>query len=328
MSAAIDGLDRHVRRRAALRAALRRGDAIAAARAWERLRIDADGIAWHERAAARAARVAVGRAIRDARRRRALAPAAMDAGATDIAAASPTVLARYRGALSASAILVFLLALFVPRPAEELAPAAAAPELVTTIVPAASLAPSGRGRTSASAQPVADLESPPPSAVPTPSAPAAPAASPSGVAGGTAGGATGGVVGGATGGAVGGTLGGTGTKTLPPAPTPTPAPAINLLPVSPVPLPPGADRFLFRVVDSRTGVPLSQVCVVYGTTTCGPSDPHTNVLGYYWFDLDPTMATAWNFRFFLDPDYFSATVDRTYRPSMGTSPTTVLLHHK
>jgi hypothetical protein len=122
------------------------------------------------------------------------------------------------------------------------------------------------------------------------------------------------------GGVVGGAPGGTGTRTLPPA-----TPTSYVLPVAPPALPPGQDRFLFRIVDQGSGWPLYGVCVTYGFP-CGPSDPHTNTDGWYWLDLNPGMATTWNFRFSLD-NYLTANLNKTYRPGMGTSTTTVFLRH-
>jgi len=318
--------------RATLRAALRRGDALTAARAWERLRVVAESISVHERAAARSARKAVGRAIRDARYRR--MQSAMDAFApTAPAAAAEAAAARSRlvpVALAVAALaVVALLIVFFPRADEDYAPAAAAPAEVAqpTVVPTANTG--GRGRTSETLAPLA-LVTPPPaelSAAPSATASAAASGAPGATnaagaqPGGVSGGVTGGVVGGAPGGVVGGVVGGTGTKTLPPA-TPTP----YILPRTPPQLPPGQDRFLFRVVDQSTGAALAGVCVNYGFAVCGPQDPHTNVDGLYWLDLNPGMATAWNFRFFKD-DFLTANLNKTYRPGMGITTTTVFLRH-
>lgn len=313
--------------RAALRAALKRGDALTAARAWEKLRVVAESVSARERAAAREARQAVGRAIRDARYRR--MQSGVDAFSTPatatLAQSAPSRVKPLALALAALAIAAVVIVFLALRPDEDYAPAAAAPAEVAqpTVVPTANTG--GRGRTRETPAPVA-LVTPVPADTPAPTPTASgPAGTPGATQaagaqpGGVAGGVTGGVVGGTPGGVVGGVPGGTGTKTLPPA-TPTP----YVLPRTPPQLPPGTDRFLFRLIDSATGLPLAGVCVNYGFPVCGPQDPHTNVDGLYWLDLNPGMATAWNFRFFLD-NYLTATLNKTYRPGMGISTTTVFL---
>jgi hypothetical protein len=319
--------------RAALRRALRSGDALNAARAWERLRVVAQSISIHERAAGREARKAVGRAIRDARYRR--LQSAMDAFAPAPAAEAQAAAARSRLrpialAIAVLAVISLLIGYQVTRPEEDFAPAAAAPEQVTEPTAAPTPNAGGRGRTRETPAPVAIATPAPvataePTAAPSPSASAAtgrPGATSAAGAqpGGVAGGVTGGVVGGTVGGTVGGVVGGTGTKTI--APTPTP----YVLPARPPALAPGADRFMFVVIDQATGVPLGGVCVNYGFAVCSASDPHTNASGQYWLDLNPGMATSWNFRFFND-GYLTATLNKTYRPGMGTSTTTVFLRH-
>jgi hypothetical protein len=229
-------------------------------------------------------------------------------------------------------VIALLIGFQVTRPeGEDYAPAAAAPAEVVQPSVAPTPNTGGRGRTQETPAPVA-VVTPAPAVTPEPTP--APSASATGAVGspratsaagaqpgGQAGGVTGGVTGGTVGGTVGGVVGGTGTKTLPPA-TPTP----YVLPRTPPQLPPGADRFLFRVVEQSTGLPLAGVCVNYGFPVCGPQDPHTNVDGLYWLDLNPGMATAWNFRFFLE-DHLTANLNKTYRPGMGISTTTVFLRH-
>jgi hypothetical protein len=318
--------------RATLRDALRRGDALTAARAWERLRVVAQSVSARERALGREARKSVGRAIRDARYRR--LQSAMDAlDQRAVAPATEAARARSRvrpllAAVVGLALIALALVFVVTRPEEDYAPAAAAPAQVSepTAVPTANTG--GRGRTAETPVPVAIVtpvpaDTPAPSAAPSASGPAGtPGATQAAGAqpGGVAGGVTGGVTGGTTGGVVGGVVGGTGTKTLPPA-TPTP----YILPRTPPALPPGQDRFLFRVIDQATGAPLAGVCVSFGQF-CRQEDPHTNVDGLYWLDLNPGNATAWNFRFFKD-DYLTANLNKTYRPGMGISTTTVFLRH-
>lgn len=336
MTAAEIEIDRTKLRRAALRAALRRGDVIAATRAWERLRVDGAELAREEALAARGARAAVGRALRDARRRRAHANGT-SVPAVGVPLRFESVLLRFRGAISTAALYLLLFTLFFaiypPRPPEGAAPAAAPPELSAQAQPEPTRAPTGaRGRTSATLAPVALAPAAPPEPSPTAEPTAAPTIAPAtgapvrspstaGVTAGVPGGVGGGVPGGTPGGVVGGVPGASGSA------RPTPAPTLNVLPLNPPPLAVGTDRFLFRVVDSRTGVPLSSVCVIYGTLTCGPADPHTNALGYFWLDLIGRVAANWSFRFNLD-GYVSVTVNKTYRTGQGTVVTTVDLRRR
>ena len=328
-------LDRTAIRRAALRAALRRGDGIGAARAWERLRVDGSGLPREEVRAARQARASVGRALRQARLRRAEPTPSPRLALLPAAALEGTWLRR-RGAISTAAafLLVFtlLFVIYPPRPVDEgFAPAAAAPELTELAQPDPTRAPTGaRGRTSATLPPLV-FTTAPPQPTPEPAATPAPTAARSGapaatsavgaIPGGAPGGVTGGVPSGTPGGVVGGVVGGTGKA------TPSPSPSVNVLPLYPPTLLGGADRFLFRVIDSRTGAPLSNVCVIYGTLTCGPTDPHTNLLGYFWLDLTPPAATNWSFRFNL-AGYTAVTLTKTYRPRQGTVITTVDLRRR
>ena len=336
---AIAELDRAGLRRATLRAALRRGDTMAAARAWDRVRVDGAGLRHDEIRAARDARAAVGRAIRDARWRRSQA---VNAAARALAPAIPVpgvrrALRLQRAIGTAVAVLiVFALMLVIapPKPAEGLAPAAAAPELTTPARTEPTRAPAGaRGRSSellaivpASAPPE-PVTTPVPTAEPSAAPPSAaplstPATSPSvgGVPSGAPGGVSGGVPGGTPGGVVGGAPGGTGSAT----PAPSPAPSVNVLPLTPPPLAADSDRFLFRVIDSRTGSTLSNVCVDYATLKCTADRPHTNALGYFWLDLSPPAAAAWTFRFTLE-GYRVTTVNRTYTSGQGTVTVTVSL---
>lgn len=330
--------DRSRLRRAAFRAAVRRGDIVAAARAWERLRVDPHGLDRNEVAAARAARSAVGRAIRDARRRRAHGTVRPTQSGAVIAFPLESTFTRFRGGVSTAVLFLFVFSLFLvlspPRPPEGLAPAAAAPELTARSQPDPTRAPTGaRGRTAATLAPVAFTATQTPAtpeptttpAVPAASAPAtgAPAATSAvgAVASGVPGGLPGGVPSGTPGGVVGGLPGATGRV------TPSPSPSVNVLPLNPPVLVAGTDRFLFRVIDSRTGVPLSNVCVDYATLTCGSDKPHTNLLGYFWLDIQPPAASAWRFRFSLD-GYVSVTINKTYRAGQGTAITTVDLRRR
>jgi len=304
--------DRSSPRRAALRAALRGGDILATARAWERLRADPSGITRDQLLAARTARLALGRAIRNARWRRTqgIAPA------REIAAAAAPTTARVRvrrALLVALAVGLVLAGIGLwPREAPEgFAPAAAPPETQQRATQAFS---GGRGRSSATLPPIVAAS---PTAEPTPTAPPsdAPGSGAPGTPGpsGVPGGIPGGVPGGTPGGVVGGVPGGTGNATPTPAPVPTPSPTpdVRVVPEgTPPPRQPGWDRITFHVFDSATRFPLPGVCVSYGTA-CGPDDYHTNSLGYYWLDLQPPAASLWSFRFVFD-GYFTAQTQIRY----------------
>ncbi len=330
-------------RRATLRAALQRGDVVAAARAWERLRIDPHGLDRNEVAAARAARSTVGRAIRDARSRRAHATVRPTHAGAVIAFPPESAFMRLRGKVSTALLFLFVFSLFLviypPSPQEDLAPAAAAPELTAQAQPDPTRAPTGaRGRTAETLAPLALTAATPMPATPEPTAAptlaaasAPPTSAPAATAaigalpGGVPGGVAGGVPSGTPGGAVGGDPGATGRAT--PTPSPSPSPSVNVLPLNPPTLLAGVDRFLFRVIDARTGVPLSNVCVDYATLSCGPDKPRTNLLGYFWLDITPPAATAWRFRFTLD-GFISVTTEKTYRPGQRTVLTTVDLRRR
>jgi len=304
---------------------VRRGDIVSVARSWERMRAGVASVTAEELGAARAARVALGRAIRAARWRRThparvatlTAPTAVLPEAARIPPAAIAV---------AGVLLVTIVGILVfPRGSSEPAPSAAAPEQVTA--PGATNDAGGRGRTFATAAPVAAQATP--TAAPTPAptqapapataAPAARTSAPGAVPGGVPSGVPGGVVGGVPGGSVGGAVGGSGSG------TPTPAPTLNVLPATPPPLAVGEYRFFFHVVDSDTRAPLANVCVIQGTFTCGPSDPHTNALGYYWLVIPPGNVSRYGFTFRRDPDYAPRYYETVWQPGTGTTPILVFL---
>ena len=293
-----------------------RGDTLAVARAWERSRVE--GLAPTAAEAAQA-RAAVGRAIRDARVRRALGHEPRRAE-DDVLPVMPRR-STARWVVAGGAVLVALIAVLLLR-----APSANGGGGTPVARPAASAPITGaRGRTSATLAPVAEA-TPPPTVAPTPLATSLPEASgnanaPS-VGGPTPGGAT----------SVGGIGSGTGSGASTPAPSPSPLPSpsssVNALPSLPPRLAPGQDRFVFRVLDAATGMPLANVCVDYATLACGPDKPHTGPLGYYWLDMPPSAAPNWTFRFYLEPDYVPATMNTRYVTGMGDRLTTVLLRHR
>jgi hypothetical protein len=259
------------RRRADLRQALRHGNVRAAARAWSRLRVGGASLTAEELAAARAARVQMGRALRTARGRR---------GAEDTAAAvgpsstgTPAVPARSRALIIGSAIAaVGLATVFVSRVAL-LSSVEVSPDVAPTS-PAATVEPQGgRGRTVATPVPVATrasaaVEASPSSAVtatvapsiavaisPAPSAalPATPSAAPTAA-----------------------------PVTAPPSVAVVATPPTALLPP---PLASGQSRIRVLVFDALSQKPIAGACIGIGATDCGPTRPHTNALGLWWFDF-------------------------------------------
>jgi hypothetical protein len=249
-------MDRRGLWRAFLHRALAQGDLLGASRAWDHLRVAGAALTREEAAAARAARVAVGHAIRDARWRHGhdvlyglpVEGATLPAFTRHHVWSSPRLLAP----LAAVALTLAFIVLWKPGsqglPAPAFIPAAPA-------VPTA-FAFSGRGRTEATPRPIA-LPSAAPTAIARPSFP---------VAG----------------------PGGAGTAIDTKDGTGAVLPAI----------PAGWDRFLFRVVDPD-GKPLANVCVIYGTTDCGPQRPHTNASGLWWIDFprSDALSRTWDFGF-------------------------------
>jgi hypothetical protein len=154
--------DRRLVRRAALHLALLKGDTLGIARAWDRLRVSGAAIHPEEAEAARAARAAVGHALRDARWRRTHDDDHFGFRlGTERSAPPRLTLARGPARVLAAATAVVLLAvialLYQPIAPGGLQPAAQA-QTAAPAVPGA-----GRGRTSATLAPVV-LASPVPGA--------------------------------------------------------------------------------------------------------------------------------------------------------------------
>lgn len=264
-------------RRAVFRDALHRGDPLAAARAAARLQPHADTLDPAERAAARAARLALGRAVREARDRRdAPEPAVFTAAAIRASGRSWPV----RRALIAAAVLFIAVAMAGsltrtdPSSSGEAGGGAAAP----AVEPAPVVAQS-RGRVvlalaavavPAAVEPIATAMPDPVTVLsPAPAASGAPSAS------GRPGSGTPGPSGSGSGvGAPGGPVG-----TPRPTPTLTPAPR-------PTPLPPlarGFARLSGQVLDQSTGRGIPGACVSLGP--CSAVSPLTDANGRWTLDL-------------------------------------------
>lgn len=254
-----------------------------------------------ERAAGFRARLALGRAIRSERLRRASPPlpAAQPARAAPVR--QRPRLAAYTAAAAALAVLGILAALarpggvaFAPPPPPP-GNERARPTPLTAAVPL-----SGKGRITSTLAPIAAQPTPEPTPQPTAEASAAPSqAPPATAAPGSGGGQPGGVPGGTPGGVPGGAVGGTGTATPRATPTAGPTPTPNVLPASPPPVASGQDRIQFLVLDIQTRRALAGVCVVVGTETCSPSDYHTNANGQWWIDV-PKRDVLYEFTFILN----------------------------
>ena len=285
-------LARYAARRAMLHAALRSGDALAAARAGSRLRIDGFALTPDEFARARDVRRALGLAIVKARLpKSADAPMRREAA---LAAARGTHRRLMAAATLAAAVLIALLFFGNGRglgPAGGGLPAANdAPERQ----PQAQLAAFSRGRTITMPADIVAVEASP---TPAPTAEATPTAAPPGSGrpeattgpGDTGTGGSGGGSGGGDGSGSGSGSGtGVGTPSSSPAPTATP----------PVP-PPGYSRLNVIVYDATSGRPLPGVCIIIGTLSCGPSQPHTDENGRWSADVAASSAkTLWDLYFF------------------------------
>lgn len=279
---------RYASRRAALREAIRTGDAPMAARAAARIRVAGAPLVAAELALAREARRVLGRAIVNARLpKQERAPLAR---VEAISAPRPSRRRHaYVAAALAAALLVFLLGGSGLGPAGEPggAPPAAAADQQRVALVSHSL-----GRTiSLPAEVVAVQESPTPA--PTEAPTASPAAQPT-TAPATAGSGSGARTGtpAPTGtGAGGGGTGGGGIGILPRTPTPAPT-------RTPVVPPPGFGRFSVIVLDASNGRPLPDVCVVLGTSSCDPGTPHTDLNGRWSADVPVTAgSTNWDMSF-------------------------------
>jgi len=251
------------RRRADLRAALREGNVGAAARAWSRLRVGGATLSAQERAAAREARVQMGRALRTARVLRHGEAPGVASGAPRAAVTAPPRRSR-RGLVGAAIVAMAVAAVFVWRVAS-VAPVEL-PSTADTTVSSATAGPEsgGRGRTATTPAPVATQAivaveaSPSVTLAPTVPPSEAPSATP------TAPPATAAPVAAA------------------PAATPVATPPTALLPP---PLASGQSRIRVLVFDAVTQKPIGSACISIGAADCGPTRPHTNALGLWWFDF-------------------------------------------
>ncbi len=263
------------RRRAALRLALRRGDAVAAASAASRLLLPGTTLEPPEIAAIRSSRALLGRALRDARRRRRIPAAVEPAERTSEDAASAVADDRRKRRAIAAAVgllLGLLVGLFLIRPEEEGGAGAEGTPIVAERPPISFEYGFSRGRT-APDQPMAVVPQAPIVAQPEAQTSAAPATAPAPAKAGTGGQGTGTGTGSGTSGSGSGTGSGSGSGTGR-AIAPPPA-------TSPVP----QGRIRGRVVDAVTGRGVPGVCVVDGTHECGPQEPYSDAFGYWAIDV-------------------------------------------
>lgn len=277
---------RYVARRATLQEALRDGDTVLAARAASRLRLDGFALSSTEFARARKVRHTLGLALLKARLTKRL-PQQPHASS---AIAAPR--RRSRWLIAALALSTALLLLLLITGAPELGggsapPAAFAPETEPRVLPATILS---RGRTISLVAEVVAVEetpTPAPTVVPTDTPRPVVTSSPGR---GSGGGSTGG-----SGSGNSGSGGNGGTGNARPTTTPTPSPAPTATP--PVPAA-GFSRLNVIVYDNTTGRPLEDVCVVIGTTNCGPTAPHTDASGRWSADVAASSnSTLWDMNF-------------------------------
>lgn len=289
-------------RRAALHSAIRSGDAVYAARAAARLRVPLADLTVAELKGAREARRTLGRAIVKARLPRREEQPLM----TGIAIPAPLPGSRRRLLIAALAVLGLLLLLGGGGPAgssgspDEAAVeqqqeqqtqqdqlllvsrgrTVALPPLVAVVVPSATPTPAPTASATPAPRPTAALATATAQGTARRTATPGPTGAGTG-AGGTGGTGVGGGGSGGTGTGGGGTGGGTGSGTGFPTPAPLP----------PVP-PPGFGRFQILVVDAFTGRPIPGACVIIGTQSCDPSQPHTDANGHWAIDIPATTRTT------------------------------------
>ncbi|HEY6959801.1 MAG TPA: hypothetical protein VI814_13335 [Candidatus Limnocylindria bacterium] len=282
-------LQRYASRRAALHSALRGGDALVAARAASRLRLDGFLLTADEFARARDARRALGLAIVKARMTKAGdEPLRHDAAITETPRSNRRLIA------AAALVAALLIALLLFGNGRGLGPAGGGTPAANDAPqqqPQAQLLTVSRGRTITLPADIVAVEAPPTpaaTAIPTGAPTEAPAGSgqpgPTSGPGGTGAGGSGGGSGGGDGSGTG-SGSGTGLGT----PTPTATPAI---------VPPGYSRLNVVVYDASTGRPLPDVCIIIGTLNCGPTQPHTDRNGRWSADVAATNnSTLWDLYF-------------------------------
>lgn len=293
-------LRRYAARRAALHSALRSGDALVAARAASRLRLDGFLLTPDEFARARDVRRALGVAIVKAR-----LPKAPEAPLRREAAIPEPPRSHRRLIAAAALAAAVLIALLFFGNGRGLGPAGGGTPAANDAQQQqqqAQLVAVSRGRTVLLPADVVAVEASP---TPAPSAEASPTPGPEGSGapaptsgpGGTGSGGSGGGSGGGDGtGSGSGSGSGTGIGTPAPTPAPTATP--------PAP-PPGYTRLNVIVYDASTGRPLPDVCIIIGTLNCGPTAPHTDQNGRWSADVAASSAkTLWDL-YFIKPGYLT-----------------------
>jgi hypothetical protein len=310
--------------RAVYRDAVRRDDALAAARAAARLRARSFDLGARELETVQASRQLLGRAIRAARARRAVGATIVPVPLSiEPAPAMPARRTRRRPYAIAAVIaaLVFLLAGQLAQPATQPTddggsggqpPAAVDPILLVTnpsrgrvVLAVAAVAP-------AEIEAVA-TEAPVPVDSPAPAQGAGASPGPSGAASGPGSGGSGSGSGGGSGSGSGG--GGSASATpAPRTPTPTPAPTFASCPSAPR----GFARLCGAVLDAR-GQPIAGACVSQGP--CKSSSAQTDPRGRFSFTLVVGNGTlVWNLEF-AKAGYQTAFYSQTSRQGIISIPT-------
>jgi len=308
-------------RRAQFRDAVRRDDALAAARAAARLRAHARQLGARDFETMRASRQMFGRAIRDARVRRASGPIRLDPEIA-IPLAAPR---RIPYALIATiAVVGLVFGALLAQPLFDVseqdggggggAPAAAVSSDAPILVSALS-----RGRVVLADVAVASaIVEPAPTAEPEPSASASPAPT-TGVGAGIGSPSPSGSGGPGTGTGTGsGNGNGSGTSSPSPAPTATRSPAPTLT-VCFVSIPRGFARLCGQVIDARTGRAIAGACVSLGA--CTDQSARTDSNGRWAFVLPVGDGSLqWGLEF-AKAGYLTTTYTQTSRQGFITIPT-------
>jgi hypothetical protein len=305
-------------RRALFRDAVRRDDALATARAAARLRAHVGALGARDLETVRASRQMLGRAIRDARARRALAPVVPEP-AIAIPSRRPRRFPYALGAAIAALALVIGAVLAQPlldRSAQADGGGGGASAAVASD-PAILVSAPSRGRVVLAEVAVAPtIAEPAPTAEPDASASASPAPA-SGVGGAAASAGPSGSGGSGTG-TGGGSGSGTGIGSPSPAPTATrsPGPTFATCFVS---IPRGFARLCGQVIDARTGRAIAGACVSLGP--CTDQSARTDPNGRWAFVLPVgNGALQWGVEFAM-AGYRTATYTLTSRQGFLTIPT-------
>ena len=303
-------------------------------RAADRLRLKDAEVPVREAVQHRRSRLAVGRAIREARARGLAEPFVASA----VAAVTAPRADRRRLLLGAIvALLLLLLLLFIivtqagAKPTVEGGGGDTAPSAVAAVQ---TVGEGSRGRSSVNSTPppvVVAIIQPTTEVETAPAAAIAPVGAPSNGSGTRAGGGgSGGGTGTGSGPGVGSGSGpGTGNGTpapapATPAPTPPPPPlrtsppffappALNLAPVRA-----GFTRVIFYVADDDTSAWVQGVCVGYDFPDCGSAGSRTDGYGRFYADLYPDQSHQfWNFQFLM-PGYQPVTIRVNQRAGQTT----------